>query len=208
MRTLYSTYDKSLITDLPRACFEGRIEVVQSVDMSERAVEFLMRQSILGFDTETRPTFRKGPMNPVALLQVSTDELCFLFRLCMIGLPDCLIELLSDTHRLKIGLSLHDDFMRLSQSRSFTPGTFTDVQEVARSMGIADQGLRRLYANVFGKRISKGQQLSNWEADVLSDAQKQYAATDAWACIQLYREFFRLKEEGFKLLPTNQVETE
>lgn len=208
MRTLYSTYDKSLISDLPRACFEGRIEVVQSVDVAERAVEFLMRQSILGFDSETRPTFRKGPMNPVALLQVSADDVCFLFRLCMIGLPDCLIGLLSDTQMLKVGLSLHDDFLRLSQRRDFVHGTFIDVQDVARSMGIADQGLRRLYANVFGKKISKGQQLSNWEADVLSDAQKQYAATDAWACIQLYREFLRLKEEGFKLLPTNQVKTE
>jgi ribonuclease D len=116
--------------------------------------------------------------------------------------------LLSDTQLLKVGLSLHDDFLRLSQRRDFVHGTFIDVQDVARSMGIADQGLRRLYANVFGKKISKGQQLSNWEADVLSDAQKQYAATDAWACIQLYREFLRLKEEGFKLLPTNQVKTE
>ena len=208
MRTLYSTYDKSLISDLPRACFEGRIEVVQSVDVAERAVEFLMRQSILGFDSETRPTFRKGPMNPVALLQVSADDVCFLFRLSMIGLPDCLIGLLSDTQLLKVGLSLHDDFLRLSQRRDFVHGTFIDVQDVARSMGIADQGLRRLYANVFGKKISKGQQLSNWEVDVLSDAQKQYAATDAWACIQLYREFLRFKEEGFKLLPTNQVKTE
>ena len=208
MRTLYSTYDKSLIADLPRACFEGRIEVVQSEDVAERAVGFLMKRPILGFDSETRPTFRKGPMHPVALLQVSADDICFLFRLNMIGLPDCLIELLSDTRLLKVGLSLHDDFLRLSQRRSFVHGTFIDVQDVARSMGIADQGLRRLYANVFHQKINKGQQLSNWEADVLSDAQKQYAATDAWACIQLYRELLRLQEDGFQLLPTNQLETE
>ena len=207
MRTLYRTYDKSLVAALPRAIYDGRIEVVQSEGAALRAVDFLMRQPILGFDTETRPTFRRGPMHPVALLQVSTDDLCFLFRLNMIGLPDCLVGLLSDTRLLKVGLSLHDDFHRLSQRRPFVPGTFVDVQDVAPSLGLADQGLRRLYANVFGQKISKGQQLSNWEADVLSDGQKLYAATDAWACIQLYREFQRIQDEGFELIQITQEET-
>ena len=200
MKRLYSTFDKSLIAGLPRAEFEGRIEVVQSESEAERAVEYLMRQPILGFDTETRPTFRKGPMNPVALLQVGTDDICFLFRLNMIGMPDCLLTLLRDRKLVKVGLSLHDDFQRLAQRRRFKPGTFIDVQDVARAMGIADQGLRRLYANVFGESISKSQQLSNWEADVLTEPQKRYAATDAWACIRLYRELVRLQEVGFELI--------
>ena len=200
MKRIYSTFDKSLIAGLPRAEFEGRIEVVQSESEAERAVEYLMRQPILGFDTETRPTFRKGPMNPVALLQVGTDDICFLFRLNMIGMPDCLLTLLRDRKLVKVGLSLHDDFQRLAQRRRFKPGTFIDVQDVARAMGIADQGLRRLYANVFGESISKSQQLSNWEADVLTEPQKRYAATDAWACIRLYRELVRLQEVGFELI--------
>ena len=204
MKRIYSSFDKSLIPELPRAEFEGRIEVVQSEAEAVRAVDYLMRQPLLGFDTETRPTFRKGPMNAVALLQVSADDICFLFRLNMIGLPDCLLKLLRDRKLLKVGLSLHDDFLRLAQRRRFKPGTFVDVQDVARTMGIADQGLRRLYANVFGECISKSKQLSNWEADVLTEAQKRYAATDAWACIRLYRELIRLQEEGFELLePVN-----
>ncbi|MCR4922369.1 MAG: 3'-5' exonuclease domain-containing protein 2 [Bacteroidaceae bacterium] len=202
MRRLYSSFDKSLISGLPRVLFGGRIEVIQSVETAKRAVDFLMRQPILGFDTETRPSFRKGPMHPVALLQVSTDDICFLFRLHMIDLPNCLLTLLSDRRLLKVGLSLHDDFLRLTQRRSFKPGTFVDVQDVAREMGIIDQSLRRLYANVFGQCISKSQQLSNWEADVLTDAQKRYAASDAWACIQLYRELLRIKAEGYELEDT------
>ncbi len=203
-KTLFNSFDKQLLQTLPRIVFEGRIIVVQSENEANRAVDFLMRQPILGFDTETRPTFRPGPMNQVALLQVSTHDTCFLFRLNMIGLPDSVLRLLTDTEVTKVGLSLQDDFNQLSRRRRFRPGTFIDIQSMVRSMGIEDQSLQRIYANVFGQKISKGQQLSNWEAGTLTEPQKRYAATDAWACIQLYEELTRLQETGFTLEVVNK----
>lgn len=199
MRQIVESFDKGLIAALPRVVFEGRIEVVQSLREVGPAVAFLRRQPMVGIDTETRPTFRKGPMNPVALLQVSTDEICFLFRLCLTGMPDELASLLADEGVTKVGLSLSDDFAQLRRRHDFEPRSVVEIQQLAREIGIVDQSLQRLYANIFGQRISKGQQLSNWEADVLSEPQKRYAATDAWACLQLYREMEQIKEvKGLK----------
>ena len=135
----------------------------------------------------------------VSLLQVSTPDICFLFRLNRIDLPDCLIKLLEDTKITKVALSWHDDLHGLMARRKFEPGSFIDLQNIAAEMGIKDQSLQKLYANIFGKKISKGQQLSNWEADNLTEAQMLYAATDAWACIELYKEMKKMQEEGFKL---------
>jgi ribonuclease D len=158
-----------------------------------------MRQSLLGFDTETRPSFVRGKLNKVSLLQVCTEDVCFLFRLNQLGMPQCLIKLLEDRKITKVGLSLHDDLHSLNQRERFNAGTFIDLQNLAKEMGIQDMSLQKLYANIFGQKISKGQQLSNWDADNLNEAQKLYAATDAWACIQLYREMKRMQEEGFEL---------
>lgn len=163
-------------------------------------MDFLLGQEILGIDTETKPVFRKGcGMNPVALLQVSTDDTCFLFRLNHIGYTDELVRLMSDDRVLKVGLSLKDDFMQLARRKPFTPGRHEELQAMVRKMGIEDQSLQKLYANFFARRISKSQQLTNWEADVLTEAQKRYAATDAWACIQIYRDILRLEENGYML---------
>ena len=205
MKILYNKYDKTKVTDLPQVLFEGRIEVVFSEAQAGRAVRYLMKQPILGFDTETKPSFKKGEVNEVALLQVSTPEICFLFRLNQMGLPACLLQLLCDTKITKVGLSISEDLNKLRVYRNFKAGQFVELQNFVTEFGIEDKGLRKLYANVFGQKISKRQQLSNWEADVLTDAQKVYAATDAWACIQLYQELLRLKQDGFKL---EKVETE
>ena len=190
-KVLWDRFDKHKLGDLPRVRFEGRIIVVQTEAEAERAVSYLLSQPILGFDT-----FRPGPMNMVALLQVATPDTCFLFRLNKMGLPQSVIQLLSDKRVLKIVLSWRDDVQQLRRRTNFSMGDFFDLQEHVSYFGIEDRSLQKLYANVFGQKISKNQQLSNWEADALSDAQKVYAATDAWACIMIYEEIIRLKESG------------
>jgi ribonuclease D len=193
-KTIYNKYDKKLIPSLPTAQFDGRIIVILTKGETEKAVNYLLSQPILGFDTETRPSFKRGHQYKVSLLQVSTPDTCFLFRLNHTGLTPSLIKLLEDRTIPKIGLSWHDDINALSKIGKFKTGSFTDIQDMVRELGIEDLSLQKLYANLFGQKISKRQQLSNWEADILSDKQKMYAATDAWACIMIYNEIIRLKE--------------
>ena len=196
MKILYNKYDKKLIAELPRVVFQGRIVVVLSASEAERAVNYLLSQPILGVDTETRPAFKRGQIFNVALLQGATRDTCFLFRLNHIGMPKSVKRLLEDTTVPKIGLSWHDDLRGLQRLGKFQPGLFIDLQDHVREIGIEDLSLQKLYANLFGQKISKRDQLTNWEADVLKDNQKLYAATDAWACIMLYDELQRLKQTG------------
>ena len=188
---LYNKFDKKSISDLPRVTFPGKIVVVLTESVAQKAVDFLLSADILGIDSETRPVFKKGQHHKVALLQVSTKDVCFLFRLNLIGMPSCIVRLLEDTTILKVGLSLHDDFMMLHQRRDFKIGRFIDLQNMVSEFGIEDLSLQKLYANLFHERITKRQQLSNWEAPILTEQQKIYAATDAWTCIQIYE---RLQE--------------
>lgn len=176
--------------------FEGRIVVVLSEWEAEKAVRYLLTQPILGMDTETRPSFRKGSVHQVALLQVSTYDTCFLFRLNQLGLSPSVKLLLEDTTVPKIGLSLRDDLNSLHRIGDFNAGYFIDLQNRVSEVGVEDMSLQKLYANFFGQRISKREQLSNWETDVLTDKQKLYAATDAWSCIMLYEELLRLEQTG------------
>jgi ribonuclease D len=196
LKTIYNKYDKSLISSLPVAQFPGRIIVILTPGETEKAVRYLLSQPILGFDTETRPSFKRGHQHKVSLLQVSTPDTCFLFRLNHTGLTPALINLLEDRTVKKIGLSWHDDVNSLNKIGEFKTGSFIDIQDLVRELGIEDLSLQKLYANLFNQKISKRQQLSNWEADILSDKQKMYAATDAWACIMIYEEIIRLKESG------------
>ena len=195
-KVIYNKFDKALIGGLPRVLFGGRIIVVLSAGESAKAVDYLLAQPILGVDTETRPSFRRGTAHKVALLQVSSADTCFLFRLNNIGMTADIKRLLEDTTVPKVGLSLHDDMLALHKIGAFEPGNFIDLQDHVGEIGIEDRSLQKLYANVFGQKIAKGQQLTNWEADVLTDSQKLYAATDAWACINLYEELQRLKATG------------
>lgn len=168
-------------------------------------MDFLLSQPILGIDTETKPTFKRGVIHQVALLQVATHDLCFLFRLNYLGLSPSVVRLLMDRTVPKVGLSLHDDLHMLHKRGEFQAGSFIDLQNVVKEIGIEDMSLQKLYANLFGMRISKTQQLSNWQADVLSDKQKVYAATDAWACIVIYEELMRLNEsKDYDLCETNE----
>ncbi len=195
-RIIYNKFDKSKISELPRVTFGGKIIVVQTAAEAEKAVDYLLSKKLLGVDTETRPSFKKGITHQVALLQVSDEDICFLFRLNMIGMTPAIIRLLEDTSVPKIGLSLTDDMMMLHKRADFTAGRFIDLQHYVSELGIEDMSLQKLYANVFGQRISKRERLSNWEKDVLTDKQKLYAATDAWACLELYKELNSLKESG------------
>lgn len=207
-KTIYNKYDKSKIGDLPRVLFSGRIEVVLTESDASKAVSYLLSQPILGVDTETRPSFHKGPMNPVALLQVASHEVCFLFRLNQMGLSPSVKRLLEDTSVPKIGLSLRDDLHSLHRLGDFEAGHFIDLQDHVREIGVEDMSLQKLYANFFGQRISKRERLSNWEADILKDKQKLYAATDAWTCILLYEELMRLEETGdYELITVNDNDT-
>lgn len=183
-----------MLPSLPRVLYEGKIIVVITEAVAEKAVDFLLSHSILGIDTETRPCFSKGRQNKVALLQVATHNDCFLFRLNQLSNSPAVKRLLEDKKVLKVGLSLHDDINSLSKRFTFKPGFFIDLQDIMKELGVEDLSLAKLYANLFGMKISKREQLSNWEADVLSEKQKRYAATDAWACINLYEEYLRLKE--------------
>ncbi len=193
-KTIYSKYDKKKIPDLPRVLFPGRIIVILTAGEAEKAVDYLMKADILGFDTETRPVFKRGKQNKVGLLQVSTEDTCFLFRLNNMGLCPAIVRLLETTDVIKIGLSWHDDIASLRKRGDFEPKGFFELQDHMKELGILDMSLAKLYANLFGEKISKREQLSNWDSDVLSDKQKGYAATDAWACVRLYKEYLRLKE--------------
>ena len=166
--------------------FNGRIFVIDTPDKAEQAVHYLLGFRNLGFDTETRPSFRKGNLNSVALIQLATDNRCYLFRLNRTGFSSSLIRLLSDANIRKIGLSLNDDFTSMSRRMKFTPLGFVDLQKIVSEYNISDISLQKIYAILFRKRISKRQRLTNWEAEELSDAQQKYAALDAWACLKIY----------------------
>ena len=181
------TIDKKLISEMPKVTFPGRIIIIYSAEEARKAVAYLNRCEVVGVDTETRPSFKKGKINDVALLQISTRDTCFLFRLNRIGIPDFLEEfLLNDV--LKIGLSLRDDFNMLRRANKKDPriGNWIELQDYVGRFGIDEKSLQKIYAILFGKKISKSQRLSNWEADVLTEAQQQYAATDAWATLEIY----------------------
>ena len=193
MKFFNPTIEKSVISQMPTVSFEGRIITIDSLNEAERAARALSQEKLLGIDTETRPSFRKGVHHEVSLLQLSTADTCFLFRLCRTGLTDGLKALLEDSNIKKVGLSLHDDFHMLNKRRNFTPGGFIELQKYVADFGIEEMSLQKIYAIIFAQRISKSQQLTNWEADVLSDKQKLYAATDAWVCLNIYNHLEELK---------------
>ena len=171
---------------MPVTEYPGAITVVETVDSAVAAVEVLTRETAVGFDTETRPSFRKGHSHNTALMQISTHKDCFLFRLNKIGMCDALKQFLENPDILKIGLSLHDDFNVLRRSHSIEPHGFVELQDMVKKYDIADLSLQKVYAILFGSRISKAQRLSNWEAEQLTPAQQTYAALDAWACLKIY----------------------
>lgn len=177
---------KEELASLPAASYSGAIVLVDSEESAVKAVEQLRKERILGFDTETKPSFKRGLINKVSLLQLSTHNTCYLFRLNHIGLLPAVKELLENDNILKIGLSIHDDFHNLNKLCPIDPKGFVDLQPFVKKFKIIDNSLSRIYGILFNKRISKGQRLTNWEADTLTPNQQSYAALDALACIQIY----------------------
>lgn len=176
------------IEKLEYASFPGKISVIDSVGAEfNRAIVYLRSQKVIGFDTETRPCF--GPNQPrygVSLLQLSGPEKAFLFRVKNMGMHRRLCNLLSDKRIVKVGAAIHDDIRGLQKLKEFTPGNFVDLQKIVWEYGIRDKSVKKMTAIILGFRISKTQQLSNWEAETLSESQCKYAATDAWVCREMY----------------------
>ena len=178
---------KDKIAELPTVHFPGRPILINNVADAKNAIAYLSKQTSVGFDTETRPSFTKGHPHSVALLQLSTDEECFLVRLHHTGLYEDLKRFLEDESILKVGLSVKDDFTSLHRLGEFNPGGFLELQNFVKDYNIADNSLQKIYAVIFGERISKGQRLTNWEAPELTESQQAYAALDAWACLRIYK---------------------
>ena len=174
------------LQQLPLVRFEGKIHVIDHLVTAELAVNYLRTYPVLGFDTETRPSFTKGKYNPVALLQLSTNFEVFLFRLCRMSIPECLLELLSDPNILKIGAAIKNDIDLLKRAAKIKPQGFIDLQDIVQKYEIKNLGLAKMAGIILGVRISKAQQLSNWENNPLTEAQLRYAATDAWMCYMIY----------------------
>lgn len=174
------------LKDYDLSWFRGKIILVDDHKKFREALPELLRHNILGFDTETRPSFRKGRKNKVSLIQLSSATKAWLFRIHKIGIPDELLKILTDPDIIKAGVAIHDDLRFLKNITKFEPDGFVDLQKFVKEFGITSSGLKKLSAIVLGFRISKSQQVTDWEASELTEAQQIYAATDAWVCYEIY----------------------
>ena len=203
-----TTIDKAEIAGMTKVEFPGRIFVIYTEAEADKAIAFLKNQPIVGVDTETRPSFKRGMSHKVALMQISTEDTCFLFRLNRIGMPASLQEFLqSDT--MKVGLSLKDDFQVIRRRKNVhaEEGNWIELQDYVARFGIEDRSLQKIYANLFGQKISKSQRLSNWEAETLTESQQQYAAIDAWACVKIYNCLSEMERTGnYELIRVNTTD--
>lgn len=178
--------DKAAIQTLPLAFFEGEVIVVDKPDMVADAAAYLRQHTILGVDTEARPSFKRGVHYPTALVQIATLKRCYLFRLTHVGLPVEIAEIFANPNICKVGLAFKDDITGLRRRREFKPANCIDLQSIVCKYGIMEMGLQKIFAIVFGKKISKAQQLTNWENSHLTAEQARYASTDAWATLSIY----------------------
>jgi ribonuclease D len=185
--TFKESIEKDELAEMPLIQFEGQITLVESKEEYLASIDYLSKQKILGFDTETRPAFKKGVFYEVALLQLATNDRAFLFRLNKIGFPNGLKSILENPKIRKIGVAIRDDIKGLQKLNNFTPAGFIELQEKVKDFGIQDFSLKKLSAIVLGYRISKSQQVTNWEAPELTDAQQIYASTDAWIAYLIYQ---------------------
>ena len=183
---------------LPAVEFRVEIRIVEHERDIAAACKTLAEQPVIGFDTETRPSFRPGVTFRVSLLQLSTPTVCYLFRLNKIPLAKPILQLLEDRRVLKIGADVAGDLRSLRQIRHFRDGGFVDLQGIAPEWGIGEKSLRKLSAIVLGRRVSKAQRLSNWEAATLTDKQQLYAATDAWVCTRIYEQLLRTPKKPIR----------
>ena len=189
-----SKISKEEVNQLPVILFDGQISLINKSSDIESAVDSLFKNTIVGVDTETRPSFSRGTYHRVALLQISTENHCYLFRLNKTGLHPKLVKFLASDKVMKIGLALRDDFIGLSKLYPFKPQNFIDLQSMVAQYGILELGLQKIFAIVFNRKISKAQRLTNWESDALTEQQQRYAATDAWASLLIYQQLVKEKK--------------
>jgi len=179
--------EKQAVNQMPSVTFPGRIHIISDSTQVDDAVHVLRQVTTVGFDTETRPCFKRGERHNVALLQLSTSRDAFLFRLNMTGMHPTLKRYLEDRKCIKVGLSTTDDFHQLARVCDFHPAGFVELQQMVKQFHITDMSLQKIYAVLFQQKISKSQQLTNWEAPHLTEAQQRYAAIDAWACLRIFQ---------------------
>lgn len=182
----FSNVEDEYIRSLPTMTFPGIITVIDQPASLEQVKRILKDEYILGFDTETKPSFKKGRSHNVALLQLSTREQAVLIRMNKVPLPRFILDILENENIIKVGVAIRDDINTLNKVSPFTANGFVDLQQYVKKFGIEDNGLKKLVANIMGYRISKKSQTSNWEQDILTREQIEYAATDAWVCRQMY----------------------
>ena len=185
--------DKNTIQTLPLTSFEGEVIIVDVPEKVQEAVEYLGQFSILGVDNEARPSFKRGVHYPTALVQVATMERCYLFRLTHVGMPQELAQIFANPNICKVGLAFKDDLNGLRRRRDFKPANCIDLQSIVCKYGIMELGLQKIFAIIFGQKISKAQQLTNWENSHLTPEQAKYASTDAWATLKIYLELQKTK---------------
>lgn len=190
---MYSSISKEALDELPHCHYNGPVTIVDNNDQIADAIKLLKKERVLGFDTETKPSFRKGEVNMVSLLQLASPTDVFLFRLNKCGLSSEIVSLLESPSIMKIGVGIRDDLRALRKLGHFTPCRFVELQDLVKSLGMDAQSLKGIAGNVLNVRVSKRQRLSNWDADVLSEGQVDYAATDAWIPLQVFNELNRVE---------------
>ena len=189
----YTKLTKDQINEMPLVKYEGKIQVLKSHDDIQDSIDYLMTQKVIGFDTETRPTFTKGSSNAPSLVQLAGEDAVFIYQLDDISILKKLSIILSNKKITKSGVSVDRDLIELMFLVPFDPCSFIDLGDVARDRGIPHHGLRGLAAMFLGSRISKGARTSDWGRDRLSRSQISYAATDAWIGLQLFKRFEKKK---------------
>tara|TARA_B000000477_G_scaffold22003_1_gene18855 strand:- start:88 stop:672 length:585 start_codon:yes stop_codon:yes gene_type:complete len=185
----YKKLSKNEINSLPQIQFNGDVEVLSSNDNVQAAVNYLMNYDLIGFDTETKPTFVKGPLNPPSIMQLACIDKVYIFQLDNESLYKKLFPILSNENITKCGVSVDRDLIELMYLSPFDPLSFVDLGNIARDNDVPHHGLRGLVAMFLKHRISKGAQISDWSKTVLSQSQITYAATDAWISLKLFEAF-------------------
>lgn len=172
---------------LPLRAYAGKVVLVQTAAELESTVKALEHVTVLGFDTETRPSFKRGEFYKVALVQLATADAVYLIQIQKTGLSEGFAKILSSPNVIKAGVAIRDDIKGLQKYRHFKAEGFIDLSLVAREKGIGVESVKKLTALLLGFRISKSAQTSNWETPTLTEKQIEYAATDAWVCLGIYR---------------------
>jgi len=204
MNEFYDKIPKNVLDKLPVQSFEGEIFFISDEKSLNEIIHYLQKNDVLGFDTETRPAFKKGIIYNVSLLQLATSDKAFLFKLDKLGLPNKLVQILENKNIVKVGVAVRDDLKALRKIRKFTPNAFIELQSFSDEFGIEDNGLKKLTANLLNFRISKGARLTNWSNEVYTEVQLKYAATDAWVSYLIYEKLLSLNG-NFKIKKNTDI---